>query len=283
MSTLASRYVSFDWNLALGIQPMDAMRDARHVPLVHVVPDGSDLTDEDRIRLRRDGLDVTDVLVPRAWERHPTGRHVVRYQDGLPEPDEDFIDLRVVEGPHRTAARHFVPRRLRVPVRALPVAELRGTGYRVRRPGLFPGAAYPMGAATAVRGRAFHIGRPLRWVRVEVVLSTGALVGRAHGDDRGEFLAVLSGHRDWAVLAAGSEEVTVRVFWHATAPPPPPSLVQDTDPHWDLPLEELPDTDVQDPVTAGEALPDGYALGAQKTHMPIRPGRTTNAGSFFVP
>jgi hypothetical protein len=92
------------------------------------------------------------------------------------------------------AARRFVPRRISYP---LPVAiASQGPPSRVRRPVLYPGAAYDVPqTATGIRGRVTWNQPavnevPARWVRVEAAIN-GEVVGRAHGDDRGEFLLLL--------------------------------------------------------------------------------------------
>ena len=100
---------------------------------------------------------------------------------------------------------------------------------------------------------------PARWVRVEA--SIGAqVVGRAHGDDRGEFLLILDSE------AAGLGELPspliaqVEVFGPA-APVPIPA----NDPLGDLPLETLAAD--PDDVSPGEKLPPGYASTASSSRQ----------------
>jgi len=90
--------------------------------------------------------------------------------------------------------RRFVPRRISFPVLTQAAAELGAGALRVRRPVLFPGAAYDIDAGlTGVRGRVVQGAAAVRWARVAATLPGGTrVVGRGHGDDRGEFLLLLS-------------------------------------------------------------------------------------------
>jgi hypothetical protein len=96
---------------------------------------------------------------------------------------------------------------------------------------------------------------PARWVRVEATNSNGVVVGRAHGDDRGEFVLILQneagGPGDFQLPLTAQ----VKVFG-----PPAASTVSPDDPLSDLPVEVL----LADPddVSPGEKLPAGYAATA---------------------
>lgn len=94
----------------------------------------------------------------------------------------------------RWVPRRFVPRRISFPVLTQAAAELGAGALRVRRPVLFPGAAYDIDAGlTGVRGRVVQGAAAVRWARVAATLPGGTrVVGRGHGDDRGEFLLLLS-------------------------------------------------------------------------------------------
>jgi hypothetical protein len=128
---------------------------------------------------------------------------------------------------------------------------------------MFPGAAYHAPpTATGVRGRALRGQEPLRWARVEARLNGAAdPVGRAHGDERGEFLLLL------ASAAAGPGDLqptldaTVAVFGPEEAPEPPTGPPGAVDPLWGLPLEILPVHGFVDRVSTGEELPSGYREG----------------------
>ncbi len=58
---------------------------------------------------------------------------------------------------------------------------------------LFPGAAYPVSPGmTVIRGQVTRQGKPQPWARVNAVDPGGAILGRAHGDDRGEFVLLIT-------------------------------------------------------------------------------------------
>ena len=234
--------------LALGLEPVDAARGGRIHHLLHIEAEG-------RERRRR-------------ISRHDTCRHVLLYEPDL----GGQIDLRIYD-----RERQYVPRRFRIPLLSLAdvlAAEQAGSAVpaalRVRRPALFPGAAYDVSdVATGLRGRVLRGGVPLRWARVEAFLpiATAPLVGRAHGDERGEFLLLLAPQ---AVSGAElPESLEVRVVIYGPQPPPmpiPPSLPQ-ADRWWDLPLEQLPlpgAPDLVSPGTVLPVLPAPYVEGARR-------------------
>lgn len=261
-------YAEHVQKLALGLEVLDAVRGVRVGQPVHVVQDGEVL-----------GL-------PRARvERHASCLHALRYQPGV----KPTLDLRIfdvlahfdvmqhalerrawLELAQRAPGRRYVPRRLRVPIFADPqVADARPSAERVRRPVLYPGAAYDLAAnVTGLRGRALKAGKPVRWVRALATLPTSnTVVGHAHGDDRGEFLLLLQPN----ATAIGDlvNPLTVRVTVHAPIVEPTsvnPDLPK-RDPLWDLPLETLPPPGAPDPVSAGETLPAGYAPTAHSSQV----------------
>src|SRR6185436_13476384 len=129
---------------------------------------------------------------------------------------------------------------------------------RIRRPVCFPGAAYDFSATTTgLRGRVTRGGKPMRWARVVAVLDgTTVVVGRAHGDDRGEFLLLIN-----AAVTTGSAtpkplNIDVTVLGPAAAPTPSSPDLPKLDPLWDLPLEFLAAPGVDDPVATGVQPPD---------------------------
>jgi hypothetical protein len=206
--------------LALGIEPADPLRASRIGFPVEVAVEGG-----------------------RTIGRRDSCRHALLFRPGLAGP----LPLRFSDW-----ARRYVPRRLNVALAAPPEAG------RIVRPALFPGAAYDVPAgAMGIRGTITRGGAPMRWARAEARRTTdGAVVGRAHGDDRGEFVLLVS-----ADAVVGAElllpvRVRVRVFGPDAAPVPPPAAADDA--LWDLPLEEAPLAGA-DAVLAGEALPPGYA------------------------
>jgi hypothetical protein len=213
-------------------------------------------------------------------DRHDSSLFALLYQ---PRLEGETVDLRVYDLSRRRVARRF-----RVPI--LPPGSLAGgepaaltRARRTRRPALFPGAAYDTGSRiTGLRGRVLRGGAPLRWARVEARLEPGgALVGRAHGDDRGEFLLVLTPDASPPAELTDPLEARVTVFGPAVAPVPVPATLAAGDPLWDLPLEPLPAPGDPDPVSSGEALPAGYVATATSTRIvPFRLGRLISAPDF---
>lgn len=264
--------------LAVGFEPLDPVRGGR---LAHPV------------RFE------TEVALPRPFTRSGHYRQVARAGQARPVIDrhdsclwallyqpgvaEGTLDVRIYD-----PLRRYVARRFRVPI--LPVASLAAgepaaltQERRVRRPALFPGAAYDTSSrTTGLRGRVLRDGLPLRWARVEARLEPGgALVGRAHGDDRGEFLLVLANAASPPAELVDPLDVRVTVFGPAVAPVPVPATLAAEDPLWDLPLEPLPPPGDPDPVSSGETLPAGYAATATSTRIvPFRLGRLISAPDF---
>jgi hypothetical protein len=257
--TLASRYDATVHRLALGIEPIDA---ARRLRVAHALE-----------------ISLESVIGRPAVPRHATGLHALLYADDTSTP----LDVRIDD-----PTRRFVPRRLRVPIATraqVLAAEGAGTpvaaANRERRPFLYPGAAYDLaGTATALRGSVVRGGKPMRWARVEARVG-GRLIGRAHGDDRGEFLLVLGVDTTNLGDVVSPVDVTVTVVGPAPAPAPPvpPSL----DPLWDLPLEALPAAGAPDPVSVGEQPPAAYDPGSSVSRtVALPPGRLTSAQPPFV-
>jgi hypothetical protein len=264
---LGPRYDEHVERLAIGLEPLDAQRRTRVA-----YPFGVAL-DETVLGLRRPPV-----------ERHDSCLFALRYAPGLTGP----VDLRLFDAPGplydpRYDRRRFVPRRLQVPLAGPATADGQPAANRVRRPALFPGAAYAVSeSATGLRGRALRGGRPLRWARVEAALGDGTVVGRAHGDDRGEFLLLLAP----AAMPQSDlvDPLTLGVTVYAPQPPPAPATpgLPALDPLWDVPLEVLPAAGAPDPVSAGEALPPNYTA---RTTRPIdfAPGRiVSGVGDFII-
>ena len=195
--------------LLLGLEPVDAVRGSRLSHPVSISLEGL----QGRLRL---------------ISRHASGRFTLLADPSLGTP----LDLLIGD-----PRRRWVPRRLSVP---LPPAA------RLLRPSLYPGAAYDVAeTATGLRGRVVRGGSPVPWVRVEARLEgTSPVVGRAHGDDRGEFLLLLD--RTASPLPELSDPVRVEISVFAAAG----TLEQP-------PLEELPDPDTELVETA-LGRPPGY-------------------------
>jgi hypothetical protein len=264
----------------VGIEVVDALARARISPPLHVLRDDPPPAEAELARLARIGADVGSRL-PRL-DRHRTCRHVLSYRPGLYRPGHPGISVRLVESPAGVGRRHFVPRRLRIPLLDPATADDRDTAFRIRRPVLFPGAAYPLpGNATGVRGRVVRGDTIVRWARIEAVRPGGdTVLARAHGDDRGEFLLVLGPDARPVGEPTGPLEVEVRVHGPDPAPSPASPLESAVDGLWDLPVEALPEAAGGDPVSAGEALPPGYVLGDTRT-LEVPPGRVVSAQEPF--
>lgn len=241
---LGTRFVEGITRLALGLEPIDAERGTRVAHPIRV------LFDEAARGLPRPPV-----------ERHDSCLHALRYTPGLAER----VRLRFVED-----ERRLVPRSISYPILSVAAAEAASHVMRVRRPRLFPGAAYDLGGGpTGLRGRVERGGRPLRWARVVATLpNTSTVVGRAHGDDRGEFLLLVAA----AAGAVGdlADPLTLRVVVSGPAVAPVPSSpdLPGVDPLWDLPEEVASAIDPADPasdaVSAGTALPAGYTATATR-------------------
>ncbi len=222
-------------HLALGLEPQDAQRGciiARSIGISF---------DEQARGLRRPPI-----------ERHNSCRHVLRYFPGLGET----VDLRLV-----ASNRRFVPRRLRIPVLTLEAARNEPYTQRVRRPALFPGAAYDVHrTATGLRGRVVRNGGVMRWTRIFVTLPGSGnpeiVVGLAHGDDRGEFFLLISPQ----TIPVGDliDPVSARVRIWGPAITPSPASAGESDPLWDLPLEAAPAPQDPDRVSPGLDPPQEY-------------------------
>jgi hypothetical protein len=256
---LPSRFATNVHRLALGVEPVDA---ARRLRVSHRL----------RFSLETTGAELPPVV------RHSSCLYALLHAAGVDTP----ADVRIED-----LTRRLVPRRLRIPFPALGAVEaaeqLDGdlpASQRTRRPFLFPGAAYDLAAtATALRGRVLRGTAPMRWARVEA-RAGDTLIGRAHGDDRGEFLLVLGPDlRNLAELTSPLA-VDVRVVGPTPPPAPPPVIA---DPLWDLPVETLPAAGNPDPISTGEQLPAAYVPGSAVTRTVLMElGRLTRAQPAFV-
>lgn len=271
-------------HLALGVEPrsavtgqrLDAGVDARWEQYPSPVAEW---------RRWRPGETLTDAL-PRL-ERHPSGRFVRRYADGVVRP----MLVRLVD-----RRRDVVPRRLaiRIPTEEAVVAAVGpdlvpDPAWRRTFPvSLFPGAAAPLTAgATVLRGRVVRQATsgpvPVRWTRVRAETPSGEVVGWAHGDDRGEFVLVLGPPDDALTVPADPMPVVLTVGVQDPPPVPPvaDALLAVVDPLWDLPLEQV----VPTPTTAGgptlagrEHVPGAVEAAPTSPPMPllVRHGRQTS-------
>jgi hypothetical protein len=255
MTPLPSRYAVRDHQLAIGIEPVDALRGQRVMT---------------PLRMTADRLPLTSKVA--RMERHDSGLHAIRYQPDLPL---DRIAVRLFDAReplYSLAAdrRRYVPRRLEIPFRTAVQADVQPAAHRIRRPRFFPGAAYPISdTATGVRARVMRGASPLRWCRVEARVGA-ELVGRAHGDDRGEFLLIIQPEASGVGDFLDPFDVAVRVYGRAANPVPPSPETPSIDPLWDVPLEVLPAPGAPDPVSTGDQLPAGYVeLAARDVNLTL--------------
>ena len=251
---LPSRYVEIIQRLALGIEPIDSQRARRLEYPLQVQHEAAVF-----------GLPRPPI------ERHTSNLYALRYQPGITAPLKlRFFDSAIPPYRPESDRRRIVARRLTIPVFKIADVEtlekneadaantpVKDFKRRIRRPVFFPGAAYDFSSmTTGLRGRVMRNGLPMRWARVVATLTgSGVIVGRAHGDDRGEFLLLINAHLTSAGPVPNILDIRVTVFGPRDAPTPTPADLPDLDPLWDLPLETLANPGEDDPVATGDQLP----------------------------
>lgn len=247
---LPERYDERIERLALGIEPIDAIRGVRVAPLVTVTVDRPPVNPTRAIDDIY-GLSEASQGLSRP-SRHHSCRYVVTASDALKSP----IALRFND-----ETRRYVPRRIRY---AVP-ADIKDRRFRIHRPALFPGAAYDVDeAATGLRGRVTWTSAdkapPVRWARVEAKIGV-TRVGYAHGDDRGEFLLLLGS------LAGGLGDLPVPLVAQVTvfAPPAIPPIGADV--FGDLPVDTHEVPSAADVVSAGTAMPVIEIMGNPENYV----------------
>jgi hypothetical protein len=180
-------------------------------------------------------------------------------------------------------SRRYVPRRVGITLwPPAAVDEARNPLYipvksRLLRLWLWPGSAYalPRGT-TVVRGRVMRDGEPVRWPRLTAIGPNGQVAGRAHGDDRGEFLLVIIDVGQNPVQSQVGLDVSVHAPKFPTAPDPADRCA-------DLVIEDIPRSgvpagpaDLDNPLLRGISVPLGYAANI---HNPVH--RTVPVGAEF--
>jgi hypothetical protein len=265
-TVLDERYVERSSRLALGLEVIDAGRGGR-------ISDPVQVTVDDPPFVGR---------VP----RHDSCLHALVYSPDVSSP----VTIRIL-----SPDRHFVPRKLQIPIgsEADAIDGVLPAASRTWRPLLFPGAAYDVSAsATGVRGRVVWAddGSPVRFARV--VASYGPQrIGLAHGDDRGEFLLVLGVDTvdgdDYVLADPPVMPPSLEVMLMIVAPNDRPSPAAE-DSLWGLPLEVAAGPGVTpDAVSLGEQLPDTYRnpgrVLVQSVTVPL--GRITSVAAvpFEIP
>jgi hypothetical protein len=264
-TVLADRYVESITRLALGLEVIDAARGGRISDPIRVTVDAP--------------LGLAQV------PRHDSCLHALVYSPEVTSP----VTVRIL-----SPDRHFVPRRLQIPIGSESDAEagLLPAAKRVWRPLLFPGAAYDISqSATGIRGRVVwqDDGSPVRFARVVAFYETEP-IGLAHGDDRGEFLLVLGvdtvDEDDFPLADPPVLPVSLDLMLTIVAPNDKPASDPD-DPLWGLPLEVAAGPGLPDPVSLGEQLPETYRNpGRVLVHGVTVPlGRITSAATapFEIP
>ena len=208
------------------------------------------------------------------------GRAQLRYWTTTPKATP--IRLRLLD-----PGRRFVPRRFDLALWRLDeilTADATPTpvpaASRVLRPWLWPGSGTILpGGVTAIRGTvlAQGSGEPVRWARLTAVRPAsgggpGDVVGRGHGDERGEFLVVIA---DTGVLpppAPSALPIDLQVIARPPGSPPDPNpqdpqaLGPDPgDRFGDLVVEDLTHpsnpplpAELDNAVLRGTATPPGY-------------------------
>ena len=264
---LPSVYDEMISRLALGIEAVDAVRDQPVIDGLALAPDG-------RAAFRK------------PFQTRSGGRFALLY-DKVSATATQEISLRLTPTPQ--AARRFVPRRFRITVPSLVLAEAEPPFARVARPRMYPGAAYPLvSGTTGMRGRVERTSggprRPARWTRVvatipatEPNLNLANIVGRGFGDDRGEFVLALS-----PGAASGTPSATLRVRISVFAQPvePPPPAGGTDDPLWDAPVEHPVELDDADRALLGTVMPAGWSSVATR-QVNLRLGRVQENAAVF--
>jgi hypothetical protein len=142
--------------------------------------------------------------------------------------------------------RRYVPRRVRVDL-TLPLPIYLMTRALPGQPPtsgveLCPGAAAPLQSrSTIAHGVIRAVGASARWARLEARLrgpgpGRGALVGVAHGDDRGEYSLVVDARAGTVGTLPTTLDLELGVSLHD--PSPVSAATRDGDPFWDLPIDD---------------------------------------------
>ncbi|MEU5952116.1 hypothetical protein [Streptomyces sp. NPDC047525] len=298
--------------LALGVETVDAVTGRAVGTAVRV---GREVPDQPRRRHRGQGLDPMLRRTDLPLEASSTGRYRLRHElrrrpvppprNGVP-PAPAPVVVRIDD-----PSRRFVPRRLAVPLWTLAeveAAEAAGGHIPVRsrllRPRLLPGSAYvlPRGV-TGLRGRVRDAAGPLPWARVEARIEDQppdeVIVGRAHGDERGEFLLVVTTLGD--VDLALRREVLLRIVVFGPAPvpasvpvPAPSPAAGDEDRLSRLPVEPVPraagappptEADLDTALMRGETPPPGYQQSSadRRVRVPVGGMRSEPTPFLFSP
>lgn len=240
-----SRYSESLRKGALGVELWDHHRLQRLQHAVDVSVDGPPPVVPNWLYAQSSGKILPKDLLPRLYSRR-TYMYALFYKQGSVA---ETADIRVFD-----ATREFVPRRLQFTIPSLAAAESSAPSSRISVVGLFPAAAYSVpSGATGLRGRVERDGKPLRWARVEARIGGGAgtVVGRAHGDDRGEFLLILAPRAGGVGDLPALLSVNVTVYARPAAATPD---VSENDPLGDMEIEVVSGA----AVAWGDVIPANY-------------------------
>ncbi|MBG0737921.1 hypothetical protein IV500_00505 [Paeniglutamicibacter antarcticus] len=244
--------------LALGVQCLDAITGN---PVAGRIRVGSEVAAAHRRNHSQTAWPCSDL------EGSAMGRFRLRYGPLIPP---SFV-LRFDD-----PDRRYAPRRFSVLLWPLVAVTAGAAGpyipaaSRLLRVWLWPGSAYafPRGS-TVIRGRVAHNALPTRWARVAATGPTGVIAGRAHADERGEFLLVVS-NPDQNPL-----QDSVDLDLVATALPST-GTVDDRDRCSDLVIEDVPRSsvpplsqDLDNAVLRGVSPPPGFVPSLQPVQHKI--------------
>lgn len=250
------------------------------VPVLHRLAVGLVLrdavTDRGASGQLRVGWEAEGHLLPRGargdwpcvdFEPMGGGRFRLRATPRLPQN----LTVRIVD-----PSRRHVARRLEItpwpysqisaplPANAIAIAS------RTLQVWLHPGAAYPLpSGGTTIRGRVLRQGQAVPWARLTAVGITGASLGTAHGDDRGEFLLRLTEVAQNPVQST----VTVRLLVRGPTATSPLSPVEPIT----RPANPPAAGDLDNAVLRGLAPPGGHVLS-----LPPSPPFTVRVGQELV-
>lgn len=268
--------------LALGVEPRDAVTQG---PVASAVRVGQEVPAH-----MRPGAGRFEGHWPCLdFETNGTARFKLRHQIGGPNRIKvnpggaaPTITVRIED-----LGRRFVPRRFRIPLwtrRELeradntpPTGQYVLMASRLLRPFLFPGATYtvPRGT-TAIRGRVVSSsGRVVRWPRIFAEGPGNVPVGAAHGDERGEFLLVVTNLGTTPPPVPSAVDVDLDIFARAPAPAVDPEdrladLVVENQARSSVPPTS---TNLDNDVLRGVAIPPGYvASSGPRPHLTIPVG-----------
>jgi hypothetical protein len=285
---LPAAYVETAGRLAVGIIPASALNGApplpdvrlalERVPQPYPVPAGAGETGTYDV-----GIGLPTVA------RSSGGRFAISYSQPGPRSP---VAVRLYD-----TERRYVPRRLRLPVPAEATAVAAEQAAerspwppipsRAFRPMLFPGAnGGTQAGVTAIRGRVVRAdGSAARWARVAAAdADHGYPAGWAHGDDRGEFLLILTSS-DADLFTPGSALAHVALTISARpVPAAVDSPVQSqADPLWDLEVESLPSPGTADSVSDGRTPPADYSQSVTATLSVVKGAVSVPRPPFVLP